>query len=92
MDGILLRDGVPGEHRKNEVWRLRSAGFLNRITKLQQLQKQLKINRPAVKANTLLRKCPCCKTGMLATIEVFGKRGPPEHYLVEKQPAPAPLA
>jgi hypothetical protein len=24
-----------------------------------------------------LRKCPCCKTGQLATIAVFGQRGPP---------------
>lgn len=71
--------------------RIRHYGILSctwKRGKLQQLQKQLKINRLAVKAKTLLRKCPCCKTGMLVTIEVFGKRGPPEHYLPEKQPAP----
>jgi hypothetical protein len=29
-----------------------------------------------------------CKTGTMITIEVFGKRGPPEKYLMEKQTVP----
>ena len=42
--------------------------------------------RPACKH--LLRKCPCCKTGTLVTIEVFGQRGPPQQYLLQKRPVP----
>ncbi len=56
--------------------------------KLQQLQKDLKVIRPVEKPRTLLRKCPCCKTGTLITLEVFGKRGPPKHYLLENQNIP----
>jgi hypothetical protein len=57
--------------------------------KLQTLQTQLKIKRPQLKVKTLLKKCPCCKTGTLITLEVFGKRGPPKQYLLEKQMVPA---
>lgn len=74
--------------------RIRHYGMLSsswKRGKLQQLQKQLKINRPAVKVKTLLRQCPCCETGMLIIMEVFGKRGPPEHYLPEKRSVSAPL-
>ncbi|MBK7098794.1 MAG: phage integrase N-terminal SAM-like domain-containing protein [Sphingobacteriales bacterium] len=53
--------------------------------KLQALQSELKVKRPEAKAKTLLRKCPCCKTGTMITIEVFGKRGPPEKYLMENK-------
>ncbi len=56
--------------------------------KLQALQARLHVKRKVQPINTLLRKCPCCKTGTLITIEVFGKRGPPKQYLVEKQKAP----
>ncbi len=56
--------------------------------KLQALQAALLVKRKAQPLNTLLRKCPCCKTGILITIEVFGKRGPPKHYLLQKQNAP----
>jgi hypothetical protein len=54
----------------------------------QALQSELKVKRPEAKTKTLLRKCPCCKTGTLITIEVFGKRGPPKEYLMENQPVP----
>jgi len=37
---------------------------------------------------TMLRQCPCCKTGTMITIEVFGKRGPPKKYLFEIKDAP----
>ena len=40
------------------------------------------------KHKMLLKKCPCCKTGTLITIEVFGKRGPPGKYFMEKQMVP----
>lgn len=56
--------------------------------KLQALQAALHVKRKAQPVNTLLRKCPCCKTGSLITIEVFGKRGPPKQYLSEKQKMP----
>ena len=45
-------------------------------------------NRKDLPVNTLLRKCPCCKTGTLVTIEVFGQRGPPQQYLLQKRPVP----
>ena len=75
--------------------RIRHYGILSstwKRGKLQALQKELKVKRPEAKAKTLLRKCPCCKTGTMITIEVFGKRGPPEKYLMEKQTVPVPLS
>lgn len=56
--------------------------------KLQALQTTLQVVRKPLQVKTLLRKCPCCKTGILTTIEVFGKRGPPHHFLLKKQKAP----
>lgn len=70
--------------------RIRHYGILSaswKWGKLQQLQTKLKVDKPEVKPKTMLRKCPCCKTGTLITIEVFGKRGPPSIYIVEKQSA-----
>ena len=49
--------------------------------KLKNLQTALKVPPKTVIKNILLRKCPCCKTGNLITIEVFGSRGPPSKYL-----------
>jgi hypothetical protein len=54
----------------------------------EQLQLSLKIERKQTPVKTLLRKCPCCKTGTLITIEVFGKRGPPPQYLLESPSLP----
>ena len=71
--------------------RIRHYGILSSSWKrgrLQKLQEELKVYRPVQMPATLLRKCPCCKTGTLITIEVFGKRGPPENYLRAKQSAP----
>ena len=56
--------------------RIRHYGILSSSWKrgrLQDLQKTLHVERPEVKPQTLLRKCPCCKSGTLITIEVFGK-------------------
>lgn len=67
--------------------RIRHYGILSsswKRGKLQKLQSTLKVARPEVKPRTMLRKCPCCKTGTLITIEVFGKRGPPSIYIMEK--------
>lgn len=61
--------------------RIRHYGILSsswKRGKLQALQKCLQVKRPEVKPRTKLRKCPCCKTGTLITIETFGKRGPPK--------------
>ena len=71
--------------------RIRHYGILSSSWKrgrLQQLQLSLNIERPPQKIATMLRKCRCCKTGMLMTIEIFGSRGPPTKYLLEKQTAP----
>ena len=71
--------------------RIRHFGILSSSWKrgrFQQLQAYLKVEPPLLQANTMLRKCPCCKTGTLITIAVFGKRGPPRQYLLENQPAP----
>ena len=71
--------------------RIRHYGILSstwKRGKLQCLQQKLKVQRPAAAPATMLRKCPCCKTGMLITIEVFGKRGPPDYYLPAKQQTP----
>jgi hypothetical protein len=56
--------------------------------KLQALQAPLQVKRKEQAVNTVLRRCPCCKTGTLITIEGFGKRGPPHMYLPEKQVGP----
>jgi hypothetical protein len=72
--------------------RIRHYGILSstwKRGKLQQLQSSLKIERKQPPVKTLLRKCPCCKTGTLITIQVFGKRGPPEKYLPATLPVPA---
>ena len=71
--------------------RIRHYGILSstwKRGKLQALQASLHVERKQQPANTMLRKCPCCKTGTLITIEVFGKRGPPQQYLPEKRIAP----
>jgi len=71
--------------------RIRHYGILSsnwKRGKLQSLQASLKIEQPLQPAKTLLRKCPCCKTGTLVTIDVFGKRGPPTKYLLAKKSAP----
>jgi hypothetical protein len=72
--------------------RIRHYGILSstwKRGKLQALQVALQVQRKERPVNTLLRKCPCCKTGILLTIDVFGKRGPPQQYLLQKQQAPA---
>lgn len=71
--------------------RIRHYGILSsswKRGKLQGLQRQLKVERPESNHKTMLRKCPCCKTGRLVTIEVFGKRGPPGFYLPDPQNLP----
>lgn len=71
--------------------RIRHYGILSstwKRGKLQTLQTQLKVKRPKLKVKTLLKKCRYCKTGTLLTIDVFGKRGPPNRYLLEKQFVP----
>ena len=60
--------------------RIRHYGILSSIwkrRKLQALQKTVHVQRSVATIKTILRKRRCCKTGTLATIDVFGKRGPP---------------
>lgn len=71
--------------------RIRHYGILSSTWKrgrLQALQARLDVKRPEGGAKTLLHRCPCCKTGTLVTIEVFGKRGPPQRYLAASQAVP----
>lgn len=71
--------------------RIRHYGILSSTWKrgrLQALQKELKVYHTGKPAKTLLRRCPCCKTGTMITIEVFGQRGPPGKYLRVKQTSP----
>lgn len=71
--------------------RIRHYGILSsswKRGKLQALQCRLKVERQEHVVKTMLRKCPCCKTGTLITIETFGKRGPPQQYLLKKQIVP----
>lgn len=71
--------------------RIRHYGILSSTWKrgrLQNLQTQLKVKRPPSEVQTFLKRCPCCKTGRLITIETFSKRGPPEKYLRGVQPSP----
>lgn len=71
--------------------RIRHYGLLSstwKRGKLQALQTALKVIRKEHPVNTRLRKCPCCKTGTLITLDVFVGRGPPKQYLAENRPAP----
>ena len=71
--------------------RIRHYGILSstwKRAKLQALQLSVHAPRPEIKIKTMLRKCPCCKTGTLITIGVFGKRGPPQIYFTGQQCAP----
>lgn len=65
--------------------RIRHYGFLSstwKRKKLKDLQKKLGVQLKIKEVQTLLHKCPTCKTGTMITIEVFGKRGPPAKYLL----------
>src|SRR5690606_11153206 len=65
--------------------KIRHSGFLSstwKRIKLKKLQSKLKVKifeKPVKGIN--LRRCNCCKTGTLHTIEVFDIRGPPVRYL-----------
>lgn len=72
--------------------RIRHYGILSsswKRGKLQALQTTLQVKRKEHPLNTMLRRCTCCKTGTLITIEVFGQRGPPQQYLLVNQTVPA---
>lgn len=71
--------------------RIRHYGILSSTWKrgrLQTLQHSLHIKPARQPVHIMLRKCPCCKTGTLITIEIFGKRGPPPRYLRQDQIVP----
>lgn len=70
--------------------RIRHYGILSsswKRGKLQTLQKQVNIIRTLTAIKTQLKICNCCKKGTLITIDVFGTRGPPTYYLLEKKSA-----
>lgn len=63
--------------------RIRHYGMLSstwKRAKFTALRKRLKMQTPVSDIKTKLHRCPCCKTGTLVTIAIFGKRGPPELY------------
>jgi len=65
--------------------RIRHYGILSstwKRKKLPALRQQLKVKPISRELKTCLRKCPCCKTGNLITIETFDKRGPPAKYFM----------
>lgn len=71
--------------------RIRHYGIISSTWKrgrLQQLQEKLLVRKTEQRRTPKLYKCACCKTGTMVTIEFFGKRGPPQKYLVEPQSAP----
>ncbi|WP_461400686.1 IS91 family transposase [Flavitalea sp.] len=71
--------------------RIRHYGILSsswKRGKLQALQIKLNIPSSPVVVKTMLHKCPCCQTGTLITIDVFGKRGPPKQYLPDNHNSP----
>jgi hypothetical protein len=63
--------------------RIRHYGILSSTWKREKfvaLRKRLQLPEPNKIITTKLHRCPCCKTGTLQTVLVFGKRGPPEVY------------
>jgi Putative transposase/Transposase zinc-binding domain len=48
--------------------------------KFVELRKRLKMPATPIEIETKLHRCPCCQTGTLITIAIFGKRGPPGQY------------
>jgi hypothetical protein len=68
--------------------RIRHYGILSstwKRAKFLELRKQLKMPTLKVEIKTKLHCCPCCKTGTLVTIMIFGKRGPPEPYKADEK-------
>ncbi|SMO86214.1 hypothetical protein SAMN06265350_1212, partial [Solitalea koreensis] len=49
--------------------------------KLKDLQQNLNVKPADTKVKSVYRSCPCCKKGILITIESFDKRGPPAQGL-----------
>jgi hypothetical protein len=68
--------------------RIRHYGILSstwKRVKFAELRKRLKMPAPTNEIKTKLNCCPCCKTGTLVTLLIFGKRGPPSLYKTGKQ-------
>lgn len=64
--------------------RIRHYGILSstwKRVKFMELRKQLKMPLTKIDIKTKLHSCPCCKTGTMITLMIFGKRGPPEQYI-----------
>lgn len=68
--------------------RIRHYGILSSVwkrAKFEELRKMLKMPEVKMDIKTKLHCCPCCKTGTLTTIMIFGKRGPPAQYNTGKK-------
>ena len=68
--------------------RIRHYGILSstwKRAKFEKLRMQLKLPATKIEFKTKLHSCPCCKTGTLITIMIFGKRGPPAQYKTEEK-------
>ena len=68
--------------------RIRHCGILSstwKRGKLQSLQQSMHVKPREEVVKTKLHCCPYCKTGTMITIEIFGKRGPPELSLIGLQ-------
>lgn len=74
--------------------RIRHYGILSsswKRGKLKALQQQLHVCQTSFEPKTKLHCCPNCKTETMVTIDVFGKRGPPNKYLLVAKNNPAYL-
>ena len=61
--------------------RIRHYGILSSTSKrttLKVLLPSLQLPKKERQVNTMLKKCPCCKTATMVTIEIIPKRGPPK--------------
>jgi hypothetical protein len=68
--------------------RIRHYGILSstwKRAKFAALRKRLKMPSPKIEIKTKLHRCPCCNTGTLITLLIFGKRGPPAPYKTGEQ-------
>jgi Putative transposase len=70
--------------------RIRHYGILSstwKRVKFAALKQRLNIPLLQHDPTTKLHHCPCCKTGILITIAIFGKRGPPQQHKSDENTA-----
>ena len=64
---------TPNHFVTGQVWKRQKLKLLQEKLKVKILEKKQKA--------TPIRKCSCCKIGILHTLAIFDKRGPPDWYL-----------